>query len=176
MIEEKKMDYTFCPCCGAKDTLVDACSAFVEMGDYDGKHYEFEGDARHYECGACGGQFTGWSADMAEKRARDELVGVVGTQNGRIVGALVKKRAFCVLSGEQSEDLVFPPLVDSAENRELHAFLWQELTREWSAHQDWIASRLGPFDSYDEAFSKIEGALVLASAKTGFGHRGARHA
>jgi len=153
------MDYTFCPVCGAKNTLIEAGSAFVEMGDYDGKKYEFEGDAPHYECAECGGQFTGWSVDLAEKRSRDELVGVVGTQNGRIVGALVKKRAFCILSGEQSSGLVYPDLVDSDENRERHAFVWQELTRAWSRHEDWIAVRLGPFESYGDAFSNVSTAL-----------------
>lgn len=46
----------FCPYCGGDDISV-AANAFVEMGKFDGRRYEAEGDATGMRCNGCGGEF-----------------------------------------------------------------------------------------------------------------------
>lgn len=55
----------YCPHCGAIGTLEDIGSVFCEQGEFDGKEYEAEGDATHYQCSRCTNQFADWSSDRA---------------------------------------------------------------------------------------------------------------
>lgn len=47
---------TCCPYCGSK-ALLDGQSAFLEMGEWDGKRHASEGDAVGIRCEDCGGEF-----------------------------------------------------------------------------------------------------------------------
>lgn len=47
---------TFCPYCGSQE-ITEGVGAFLEMGDFDGKQYESEGDADGVLCLSCNGEF-----------------------------------------------------------------------------------------------------------------------
>ena len=47
----------FCPNCGKQSAELKATDAFVEVGAYDGKRFEVEGDAVEYQCTTCGEAF-----------------------------------------------------------------------------------------------------------------------
>lgn len=57
----------FCPHCGAAVTLRPRGSVYCEQGEYIGSSYEAEGQADHFECSRCSGQFTNWSSDVLPK-------------------------------------------------------------------------------------------------------------
>lgn len=50
----------FCPHCGAAGTLEECGTVFCEMGEYDGRSYELEGDAPQYHCSRCDNRFADW--------------------------------------------------------------------------------------------------------------------
>lgn len=56
----------FCPYCGKREVVPDECSAFVEMGEWDGNTYEVEGDAQTMKCQACGRHFAVFDYDPSD--------------------------------------------------------------------------------------------------------------
>lgn len=46
----------FCPSCGGP-VSEETVGAFVEIGEWDGRSHESEGDARGWRCDACGAEF-----------------------------------------------------------------------------------------------------------------------
>lgn len=67
----------FCPHCGAAGTLSNVGSVFCEQGEWDGKHYEAEGDGAQYQCSRCQGQFADWcGVDTADKKKSETSIPV----------------------------------------------------------------------------------------------------
>lgn len=64
----------FCPHCGARGTVSTHADATIEQGPWDGKSFAYEGDAPHYVCSACGGQFLNWESDWPSVLEHTETV------------------------------------------------------------------------------------------------------
>jgi hypothetical protein len=64
----------YCPTCGAVGTVSIKATAFVEQGPYRGDVFAFEGDADHYVCSACNGQFLDWSSEWPALRTMTDMV------------------------------------------------------------------------------------------------------
>jgi Glyoxalase superfamily protein len=73
----------YCPKCGQKGTVSVAASAFVEQGPYVNQRYSFEGEANHYVCNACDGQFLDWTSAWPELRGVSDLLCLLEKKAGR---------------------------------------------------------------------------------------------
>lgn len=47
----------FCPCCG-KPSAIPSGSAFCEVGEWDGRQYEVEGQFDKFTCTECSAEFV----------------------------------------------------------------------------------------------------------------------
>jgi transposase-like protein len=47
----------YCPFCGQAHVVVERDDCYVEVGEYDGKYYEEEGEVVRYRCTRCGSHF-----------------------------------------------------------------------------------------------------------------------
>lgn len=66
-----------CPHCGKAGCLEVIGTGFVEQGECSGCDYEFEGDANHYRCTECNGQFLDWSSDIHLKEPHNDTASYV---------------------------------------------------------------------------------------------------
>lgn len=67
----KDCKYAQCPKCGAMGTLKSTSTVFIEAGHFDGKQYEFEGDAPMYQCERCCEGFTDYFVSDEALTAQD---------------------------------------------------------------------------------------------------------
>ena len=78
----------YCPKCGKQGTVIVGASAFIEQGPYTNDRYCFEGQADHYVCEACGGQFVDWSSAWPELREVSDLLCLLDRRDGHWIAWL----------------------------------------------------------------------------------------
>ncbi|MBC8740454.1 hypothetical protein F6X40_27850 [Paraburkholderia sp. UCT31] len=74
LVAAPQKDELFCPYCGVRGKVRDVGCAFVEQGSSIGDGYLFEGNADHFRCTGCGGQFLRWQPDELATKCSDLLV------------------------------------------------------------------------------------------------------
>lgn len=87
----------YCPHCGKQGVVSVAASVFVEQGPYENDRYAFEGQADHYVCDECGGQFVNWESVWPELRDVSDLLCLLEEKNGS--WSVVLYRLELVLTG-----------------------------------------------------------------------------
>jgi DNA-directed RNA polymerase subunit RPC12/RpoP/predicted RNase H-like HicB family nuclease len=97
----------FCPHCGARGTVFVKADATIEQGPWDGKSFVYEGDAPHYVCNTCGGQFLNWESDWPNVLEHTETLMLLRhCKDARFRAYWVRVNVLLAARGDSLEELL----------------------------------------------------------------------
>lgn len=152
----------YCPSCGAEHTLEHVGGAFVEQGMYVYDEYEYEGDAAHYACSACGYQFLDWSIDLGDETLRKQYaILVMPGKSANAVALAVPLRIFA-LKFEGEAGYALERLQKNED--ELSPYQWYKAAQEVPVGDD-IVDEAASGDTVEEALAALEAQLAEKGGK-----------